>query len=112
MLTGRLPFEGKLEACRTPQDFLDTSYTPAYQLNPLVPIWIDGALRKGLRYHPERRHHDVSEFAYELQHPNNAYLAKRFQPLVQKNPLLLWKIIAATLALTQLLTLLALMSRP
>lgn len=111
MLTGRLPFDGKLEVCKTPQDFLGTSYTPAYQLNPLVPIWIDGALRKGLRYHPERRHQDVSEFVYELQHPNNTYLAKRFQPLVQKNPLLLWKLIAGTLALSQLLTLLALMSK-
>jgi hypothetical protein len=80
-------------------------------LNPLVPIWIDGALRKGLRYHPERRHQDVSEFVYELQHPNNDYLAKRFQPLAQKNPLLLWKIIAGVLMATQLLSLVLLMSK-
>ncbi len=105
MLSGRLPFDGKLEYCKTPQDFLGTRYTPVYQLNPLVPVWIDGALRKALRYHPERRHHEVSEFVYELQHPNNQYLEKRFQPLVQKDPLLFWKFMAGVLAATQLISL-------
>ncbi len=101
MLTGELPFSGKLENCKTPTDFRATTYTPAYHLNPLVPIWIDGALRKSLRYLEEQRHHDISEFAYELQHPNPKYLKHSHQPLIARNPLLTWKLIAGLLAVSQ-----------
>lgn len=106
MLTSKLPFEGKLEHCKTSADFLKTRYTPSYQLNPLVPVWIDGAIRKGLRLHQERRHVEVAEFSHELQHPNPRYLEYRFRPLVERNPVLTWKIIAATLTLANLATLL------
>lgn len=105
MFTGSLPFDGKLEKCKKPQDFLNTRYTPGYQLNPHVPVWIDGALRKALRYHPERRHEEVSEFIYELSHPNKDYLEKRFQPLVHRDPVLSWKLLAGILALSQAATL-------
>ncbi|MFA7554302.1 MAG: bifunctional protein-serine/threonine kinase/phosphatase [Spongiibacteraceae bacterium] len=105
MLTGKLPFDGKLEYCRTPADFLRTKYTPSYQINPLIPVWIDGALKKSLRYSPERRHQEVDEFVYELQHPNEKYLEQGFRPLTERNPLLFWKIITVALALTQLLSL-------
>ncbi len=105
MLTGKLPFGEKFEQCRNQQDFLNTSYTPSYQLNPLVPVWIDGALKKSLRYSPERRHQDVSELVYELQNPNEKYLAVGFRPLAERDPLLFWKVTAVTLLVTQLLTL-------
>ena len=65
MLTGRAPFEGKLSECRTSQAYLRTRYVPTYELNPLVPIWIDGAIKKGLRYDPNHRFNDVSEFLHE-----------------------------------------------
>ncbi len=105
MLTGQLPFGGKLERCRTPADFLNTRYTPAFQINPLVPVWIDGALRKGLRYLPERRHQDIAEFLHELQHPNPAYLEYRQRPLLERDPVRAWQWIAGVLALSQLATL-------
>ncbi len=105
MFTGRLPFDGKLASCRSVKDFLNTRYTPSYHINPLVPVWIDGALRKSLRFRPERRHQDVSEFIYELQHPNNEYLENRFQPIAEKNPLVFWQIITVLLAASQLVSL-------
>jgi serine/threonine protein phosphatase PrpC len=105
MLTGVLPFAGKLEYCTSLRDFKNTQYTPSYQLNPLVPVWIDGALRKGLRLLEERRHQDVSEFTYELQHPNTKYLEYRYRPLLEKNPLLAWQLIAGGLLLSQLVML-------
>ncbi|WP_101758846.1 bifunctional protein-serine/threonine kinase/phosphatase [Oceanicoccus sp. KOV_DT_Chl] len=104
MLTGQLPFSGKLESCKTSQDFLNTKYTPSYQLNPLVPVWIDGALKKSLRFSPERRHQDIPEFIHELQHPNEKYLAIGFRPLVEKDPVLFWKLVAGILLVTQLVT--------
>ncbi|MBN7796735.1 bifunctional protein-serine/threonine kinase/phosphatase [Parahaliea mediterranea] len=105
LLTGTAPFEGKLERCRSQRDFLATRYTPSYRINPRVPHWMDGALRKALRFHPERRHGDVSEFAHELQHPNPAYLEYHQRPLMDRKPLLAWQLIAAALAVAELVTL-------
>lgn len=105
MLTGRLPFGGQLEKCKTPQDFLSTRYTESFKYNPLVPQWIDSALRKALRFQEERRHADVSEFVYELQHPNPKYLEYRQRPLMERDPLTVWKLLAGLLLLTQLITL-------
>lgn len=105
MLTGTLPFQGRLEHCSNAREFLSTTYTPSYQLNPLVPQWIDGALRKAMRFHPERRHGDVAEFAHELQHPNPGYLAFHQRPLLERDPVKTWKLIAIGLALLELLTL-------
>jgi len=109
LLTGALPFQGKLERCTSPRDFLATQYTPSYRINPLVPHWIDGALRKALRFLPERRHGDVAEFVYELQHPNPAYLEFHQRPLAERDPLLTWKVIAGLLALSQIVTLVVLL---
>jgi len=109
MLTGQLPFNGKLEQCKTQRDFLTTRYTESYKLNPLVPHWIDGALKKALRFDEARRHGDVAEFVYELQHPNPRYLQYHQRPLMERDPLKSWKIIAGVLALTQVTSLLLLL---
>ncbi len=105
MLTGELPFGGRLENCSSQRDFLTTKYTESYKLNPLVPHWIDGAIKKGLRFQEERRHVDVAEFVYELQNPNPKYLEYQHRPLMERDPVLTWKVIAAGLALSQIATL-------
>ncbi len=109
MLTGQLPFGGKLAHCKTQRDFLSTSYTHSYKLNPLVPHWIDCALKKALRFQEERRHGDVAEFVYELQHPNPKYLEYHQRPLMDRDPLRAWKIIAGILAFTQVASLVLLL---
>ncbi len=108
MFTGRLPFGGKFANCKSQRDFLATSYTYSYKLNPLIPHWIDCALKKALRFPEQRRHGDVAEFVYELQYPNPKYLEYHQQPLMDRDPLLAWKIIAGVLALTQLTSLILL----
>lgn len=109
MFTGKLPFGGKLEQCKSQRDFLNTKYGESFRVNPLVPHWIDGALKKALRYDPDRRHADVMEFVHELKHPNPKYLEYHHRPLMERDPLKAWKIIAGLLALTQLLTLVLLL---
>jgi serine/threonine protein phosphatase PrpC len=109
MLTGNAPFAGKLENCKLERDFLALEYIESHKLNPLVPHWIDGALKKGLCLDQNQRQGDIAEFAYELQHPNPAYLEYHQRPLLEREPLRTWRIIAATLAITQLATLLYLL---
>jgi len=97
MLTGRVPFSGKLNACRSEKDYFKTKYIPCSEFNPLVPIWIDGAIKKSLRYDPDRRHGDVSEFLHELQHPNQKYKKHHNAALRDRDPLLFWRITSALL---------------
>jgi len=99
MLTGHEPFSGKLNECRTAKAYLKTKYIPCYELNPLVPIWVDGAVKKGLRFEPERRFGDVSEFLHELQNPNPKYKRTHNALLIEKNPLIFWQSISAILFL-------------
>lgn len=91
MLTGKEPFSGKLNKCRTAKAYLKTKYVPCFDLNPLVPIWIDCAIKKGLRFQANRRHEDISEFLYELQKPNPKYKSNHNAVLMDKNPVLFWQ---------------------
>jgi len=97
MLTGEQPFEGKLEHCRSSRAYLNTNYIPSFELNPLVPLWLDGAIRKGLRYDPQKRYSDVSEFLYELQHPNPKYKKQHKAVFIEKNPVLFWQLTSGLL---------------
>lgn len=97
MLTGVAPFNGKLSECRTAKAYLKTQYIPCFEQNPLVPIWIDGAVKKGLRFDPERRYADVSEFLHELENPNPKYKKNYNVVLMEKNPVLFWQVTSAIL---------------
>ncbi len=97
MLAGKEPFGGKLNECRSRKAYLKTKYIPCFEHNPLIPIWIDGAVKKGLRFEPERRYDDVSEFLYELQTPNPKYKKEHKAALLKKNPLLFWQIASGLL---------------
>lgn len=97
MLTGAQPFKGKLSQCRSPRAYLNTQYVPAYELNPLVPFWIDAAIKKGLRYDPARRHEDVSEFLHELMQPNPKYKQQYRSILSEKKPQRVWQYLSAAL---------------
>ena len=106
MLTGEPPFAGKLEECRTSKAYLKTKYIPCYDINPLIPIWIDGAVKKGLRFSPEQRYEDVSEFLHELQKPNPAYKKGQGDALLETNPLLFWQALSGLLFLALCVSLL------
>ena len=94
MLTGQQPFNGKLNKCRTEKAYLKTKYVPCFDLNPLVPIWIDGAIKKGLRFQPERRYDELSEFLYDLEKPNPKYKKNHKAVLMDKDPVLFWQLMS------------------
>jgi len=86
LLTGRLPY-GHTDS---PNPKRKRVYTPAKFYNPKVPDWVDGALHKAVHPEPQRRYPVLSEFAYDLVHPNKAFDA-RTVPLMERDPLLFWK---------------------
>ena len=63
-----------------------------------IPAWIDGVLRKALHPNPLARYDTLSEYVYDLRHPNQAFLNRARLPLVERHPVRFWKAVSAVLA--------------
>ncbi|HQR97797.1 MULTISPECIES: bifunctional protein-serine/threonine kinase/phosphatase [unclassified Polaromonas] len=98
MLTGRLPYGAEVAKCRTRAAQNRLRYDSALHDDREIPAWIDGVLRKALHPDPARRYDELSEFLYDLRHPNRAFLDKTRPPLLERNPLLFWKGVSLILA--------------
>jgi hypothetical protein len=59
---------------------------------------MDGALRRAVHPDPYKRYDSLSEFTFELRNPNAKYGNSSVTPLMERNPLLFWKSVAAILA--------------
>jgi hypothetical protein len=58
----------------------------------MVPVWIDGALKKATAINPELRYDHLSEFIHDISTPNPQFLTgDEHVPLMKNNPLLFWK---------------------
>lgn len=47
---------------------------------------------------PYKRYESLSEYTFDLRHPNAKFLNSSATPLIERNPLLFWKGLAAILA--------------
>ena len=106
MLTGRLPYGQGFEGIRQRSDLNKLQYQPSYHHNVHVPVWLDGALRKALNFNSKQRYEALSEFVFDLNHPNSQFLSKQHIPLIKKNPLRFWQSLSAVLFISQLMILL------
>ncbi|HYQ70621.1 MAG TPA: protein kinase, partial [Gammaproteobacteria bacterium] len=107
MLTGKLPYgDRELTARRLRR----ARYIPASGLNPDVPAWMDKALEKAVSIARNRRYPALSEFLHDLDHPNARLIPGNFEPLIERNPLLLWKTLTVLLLLSNLCLLYLLVS--
>ena len=52
---------------------------------------MDSALRRAVHPDPYKRYESLSEFTFDLRHPNAKYLNASAPPLIERNPLLFWK---------------------
>jgi len=102
MLTGRLPYGAQVAKTRTRAQQRKLKYRSALDSNPELPLWIDGALQKAIHPDPGKRYAELSEFMFDLRHPNKNFIEKAPQPLLQRNPLLFWQVLTAVLAVAVL----------
>lgn len=105
MLTAQQPYQNKLADCKKLKQFQNLKYIPSFEHNPLVPMWLDGALKKSLSVSPEERYCDVSEFLHDLQYPNPLFNTQFSRPLIERNPLLFWQALCVVLLLAEVFTL-------
>ncbi len=111
LLNGVLPFGQDMPEKLNARKLKKLSYLPSMSSNAMVPIWMDGALRKATAIDPQQRYDTLSEFLHDLQTPNFAFLkTDQFVPLVQRNPLYFWKSFSVFLLMSNLILLYCLVS--
>jgi serine/threonine protein phosphatase PrpC len=91
MLTGELPYGVDIPRSKSRVEQRKLAYAPARDIDPAIPVWVDEALRKAVQVDSQKRYEDVSEFVYDLHHPNRAFLERARTPLIERNPLVFWK---------------------
>lgn len=92
MLNGSLPFGGNMPEKPDRANLARLVYVPSIRCNNMVPIWIDGALKKATNITPQFRYDEMSEFLHDLATPNPQFLKTEDKiPLIQRNPLAFWK---------------------
>lgn len=99
MLSGRLPYGTEVSKARTRAAQKKLAYRSVLEDEREIPAWIDDVLRKAVHPNPYQRYEELSEFSYDLRHPNQAFLNKTRPPLIERNPVGFWKSVAFTLAI-------------
>ncbi|HEY5898040.1 MAG TPA: bifunctional protein-serine/threonine kinase/phosphatase [Burkholderiales bacterium] len=97
MLSGRLPYGAEAARVRTRAAQRRLRYATVLDEQRDIPPWIDVALRKAVHPEPLERYEALSEFVYDLRHPNSELL--RRAPLVARNPLAFWRGACAVLGI-------------
>jgi serine/threonine protein phosphatase PrpC len=90
MLTGALPFDRELES----RNLNRVHYVSARNHNRDIPFWMDKALEKAVQLNPQYRYAELSEFVYDLSHPNAEFMRENQAPLLERNPVGFWRSVA------------------
>ncbi|MGD9812358.1 MAG: protein kinase [Sphingobium sp.] len=106
MLTGEFPYGPRVAAARTPAAQRRLRYTPSSARNAAVPDWMDAALARAVSIDPDKRYDELSEFIFDLSHPNRALARPEPVPLIKRGSADLWRAIALLLGLALAISLL------
>ncbi len=98
MISGRLPYGAQVarSTSKAAQKKLRYLYLDAETHE--VPVWVEEALKKALEPNPCNRYGELSEFIFDLRHPNKEFINKSRPPLIERHPVVLWKGISSVLA--------------
>lgn len=99
MLSGRLPYGTQVAQSRTKAAQRKLKYRSVLDENRETPAWVDEAIKKTLHPDPYKRYDALSEFVYDLRHPNKAFLSKTRPPLMERNPVVFWQSVSFILAI-------------
>jgi serine/threonine protein phosphatase PrpC/predicted Ser/Thr protein kinase len=99
MLTGKLPYGAEVAKTKTKAAQKKLRYQSLLDEHRQIPAWIDVVLCKTLQPDPYQRYDELSEFIYDLRHPNAALLHQKGPPLIERDPLLFWKCVSFILTM-------------
>ena len=81
------------------------SYYSLLNENRTIPGWVDEAIKKAVHPAPHKRYEAISEFTFDLRHPNKAFINKTRPPLMERNPVAFWQGVSLILAITVIILL-------
>lgn len=99
MLSGGFPYGTDVPKSRTKSAQKKLAYKSVLNEEREIPAWIDDAIRKAVEPDPFERYEELSEFIYDLHHPNKDFLNKTKPPLIERNPVIFWKSVSFVLML-------------
>jgi len=99
MLSGRLPYGIKITSATTSAAQKKLSYVPISNEDDGISPWVDAAIKKAVNINPSKRYEEISEFIFDLSHPNKSLLSEERMPLLQRNPVIFWQSVSAGLLL-------------
>lgn len=99
MLSGRLPYGVEVAKARTRAAQRRLAYQSVLNEEREIPAWIDDAISKAVAVDPLARYEELSEFIFDLHHPNQRFLNKTRPPLIERNPVVFWKSVSLVLML-------------
>lgn len=105
MLSGRLPYGAEVAKTRSRAAQKKLRYDSVLDEDREIPAWVDAALAKAVHPNPDKRYQELSEFTYDLRHPNRSLLNERPPPLIERNPLRFWQGLSFVLAICVLILL-------
>jgi len=103
MLSGGFPYGTQVPKSRTKAAQKKLAYKSVLSEEREIPAWVDDAIRKAVEPDPFARHEELSEFVFDLHHPNTEFLNKTKPPLIDRNPVIFWKSVSFVLMLVVVL---------
>jgi len=91
MLSGRLPYGVEVAKAQTRLQQKRLTYHSVMAEDKAIPVWVDGAIHKAVQVFPEKRYDEISEFIYDLRHPNPKLISKERPPLIERSPEKVWQ---------------------
>ena len=105
MLTGGLPYGTRVPGSRTQAAQRKLRYRSARDDDREILAWVDEAIRKAVHPDPHKRYAELSEFVFDLHHPNREFLRRNRPPLLERDPVVFWKAVSFLLAAVVLILL-------
>lgn len=91
MISREFPYGTQVAKSRTAAAQRRLSYHSVLDDEREIPAWVDETLRKALHPNPYKRYEELSEFLYDLRHPNKTFLSKNRPPLIERSPIAFWQ---------------------
>ncbi len=104
MLTGQLPYGQETQKGRASW-MKRARYRPSTQYNPMIPDWMDAALHRAVALDAKDRYPEISEFLYDLRHPNTSLPVQTRRAISDRERADRWRNAAVGLVLLYILTL-------
>lgn len=98
MLSGNFPYGTQVAKSRTASAMRRLTYTSVLDDDREIPAWIDETIKKAVHPNPDKRYQELSEYTFDLRHPNPSFLNKTRPPLLERNPVAFWQGVSALLA--------------